>query len=329
MQRPSSAEHDMLAQVQSILSRLSHIDPCEITPASDLDLDLGLDSLSRVELTVMVEEEFGVELDEKELSELKTVRQLIELIERKEPNSKAIPFPTWSLRPTIHLLRTIIQRLAVFPLHSLLCRPFKVEGRENLDNLKLPALFIANHTSHVDTLSILRALPRRIRRQLAVAAAADYFFRNRALSVAAPLMLNTFPLSRKGAVRASLEYCGELVDANWSILIYPEGTRSSTARLQPFKNGIGLLATELQVPVVPVGVQGGFQILPKGRSRPRPGPVKVRFGAPIEVPRDADNLAVVSVLENAVANLVRGEKPATASMILTKQDDVPIGPRCA
>ncbi len=66
-----------------------------------------------------------------------------------------------------------------------------------------------------------------------------------------------------------------------------------------------MLATQLQVPVVPIGVKGGFHILPKGRSLPRPGPVKVWFGESMEVPRDADNLAVVSILEDAVADLIR------------------------
>jgi len=325
-QQSGDTHNDTLTQVRRILSRLTQINPCEITLASDLDLDLGLDSLARVELTVLVEEEFGAELDEKGLTEVKTVGQLIELIERREGDSNAIHFPTWALKRTPCFLRATIQRVGVFPLHSLLCRSFKIEGRENLENLKLPALFVANHTSHVDTPSILRALPGRIRRHLAVAAAADYFFRNRALSIAVPLMLNTFPLSRKGAVRASLEYCGELVDGGWSILIYPEGTRSTTGHLQPFKNGIGLLATGLQVPVVPIGVQGGFQILPKGHRFPRRSPVKVRFGTPIEVPRNADNLTTVSILENAVADLIYREKSEVQSMVTTRTDDLPIEP---
>jgi long-chain acyl-CoA synthetase len=137
-----------------------------------------------------------------------------------------------------------------------------------------------------------------------VAAAADYFFHSPTLGVAMSFMLNTFPFSRQGAVRASLEYCGELVDAGWSILIYPEGTRSTTGHLQPFKSGIGLLATELQIPVVPIGVEGGFRILPKGSILPRPGPVKVRFGSPLKVPRGADSVGVIKILQDAVAELM-------------------------
>ncbi|OGQ79920.1 MAG: hypothetical protein A3F90_01300 [Deltaproteobacteria bacterium RIFCSPLOWO2_12_FULL_60_19] len=305
VRRPCSMEHDTLAQVQDILLRLTDIDPCKITVASDLSLDLGLDSLSRVELAALVEDELGIDLDETRLNEVETVGQLIELIEGGEHGSEPVSFPTWSLRPAARFLRSVIERIAVFPCHRLVCRPFEVEGRENLEDLKLPGLFIANHLSHVDTLSIIRALPGRIRRKLAVAAAADYFFRSRTLGVAASLMLNTFPFSRDGGVRATLEYCGRLIDRGWSILIFPEGTRSTTGHLQPFKRGIGLLATELQVPVVPIAVDGGFHILPKGRRLPRPGPVTVRFGSPIEAPRNADNVAVVSLLEHSVADLLR------------------------
>ena len=304
VQPPCGTENDVFTKVQGILLRFTDVGACRITLGSDLDLDLGLDSLSRVELSAMVEEELGIDLDERGLSEVKTVGDLIEAIERKEPRSKALAFPTWSLRPTPQLLRSVIQRLVVFPSHSLVCRSFKIEGRENLENLKTPALFVANHNSHVDTLSILHAMPRCIRQKLAVAAAADYFFRNQTLCLATTLTLNTFPLSRDDAVRPSLEYCGQLVDAGWSILIYPEGTRSTTGQLQPFKGGIGLLATQLRVPVVPIGVEGGFHILPKGRCLPRPGPVTVRIGLPIEVPRGSSHLSIATMLEDAVRRLL-------------------------
>jgi long-chain acyl-CoA synthetase len=293
-QSPRGTENDTFAKVQGILLRLTGTDPCKITLGSDLNFDLGLDSLSRVELSAVVEEELGIDLDERGLSEVETVRELIEAIERKKPRSKALAFPAWSLRPTLRLVRSVIQGLVVFPLHSLVCRPFIIEGREKLENLKPPALFIANHNSHVDTLSILHAMPRCIRQKLAVAAAADYFFRNPSLG--------------DDAIRASLEYCGQLVDEGWSILIFPEGTRSTTGQLQRFKGGIGLLATQLQVPVVPIGVEGGFHILPKGRSLPRPGAVTVRIGAPIVVPRRASHLSVATIFEDAVSGLLNQEQ---------------------
>jgi long-chain acyl-CoA synthetase len=207
-------------------------------------------------------------------------------------------------RPAV-FLRELLQNVLVFNLHRLVARPFKVAGTENLATVKPPVLFIANHSSHIDTISIIRALPPQIRRKNAVAAAADYFFESRMLGFITMLLLNTFPFSRGPQVRGSLEYCGELAHAGWSILIYPEGTRSTTGELLPFKGGIGLLAQALQVPVVPVAVHGGFEILPKGRSLPRPASVRVVFGEAIRLDARLETTELVALLQQTLAALVR------------------------
>jgi long-chain acyl-CoA synthetase len=176
--------------------------------------------------------------------------------------------------------------------------------------LRQPVLFVANHASHIDTPTVLRALPTRIRARTAVAAAADYFYHDRRLGIAVSLLLNTFPFSREGAVRSSLEYCAELVEAGWSILLYPEGTRSSTGQVQAFKAGIGLLGRELGIPIVPVAVRGTHRVLPKGRWLARHGPVCVRFGRPIVPGADLDASAITAQLERAVEQLLRADAPA-------------------
>lgn len=175
---------------------------------------------------------------------------------------------------------------------------------EHLRDLELPVLFVANHSSHVDTISIIRALPARIRTRLAVAAASDYFFRIAIVGRITSLLLNAFAFSREGAVRESLEHCGLLADKGWSVLIYPEGTRSPTGELLPFKPGIGLLASGLGVPVVPVAVFGGHEVLPKGRVIPRRAPVRVRFGAPLRFSAEADPDAATAELHQKVAKLL-------------------------
>ena len=124
-----------------------------------------------------------------------------------------------------------------------------------------------------------------------------------------PLLVNAFPFSRaEGAVRSSLEHCGDLVDEGWSV-VYPEGTRSLTGRLQPFRSGTGLLATELRVPVVPIGVEGAHALLPKGRRRPRRGPVTVRFGPPLRPTSGDSHVEVASALAQAVAQLLPNRQP--------------------
>jgi len=156
----------------------------------------------------------------------------------------------------------------------------------------------------------LRALPHRLRVKTAVAAAADYFYSSRWRSSLATLALGTFPFSREGTVRASLERCGELVDGGSTIVIYPEGTRSITGTMAPFRSGIGLLAEQLGVPVVPVGIAGTHALWPKGAKQPRRGTVHVHIGNPMDIPPDADRDELMILLEQSVSSLVKmGESP--------------------
>lgn len=299
-----SAEEDRHVRLRRLLARLGDVGLDAVGPECDLALDLDLDSLARIELAVELESELGVAVDDDALAAAGTVAELLAVVERGETAAPAVAFRRWPLRRPARLARRSLQAVLLLPAQALVCRPFRVEGAERLRGVRAPVLLIANHTSHLDTPSILRALPSRIRRRVAVAAAADYFFRTRRAGVVMALLLNAFPFSRAGTVRASLEHCGDLVDGGWSVLVYPEGTRSPTGELQPFKHGIGLLATDLRVPVVPIALAGPHAILPKGRNRPRRGPVTVRFGDPIVPAPSSDHRETAERLERAVAELV-------------------------
>jgi long-chain acyl-CoA synthetase len=268
-------------------------------------MELGLTSLGEVELSVALEEAYGVVLDGTDLAGIATVGELLARVEQGGSSTgKAIAFPAWSLRPWAVHLRSVLQHLLLFPLHRLLARPFSVAFTTPLAEPRTPAVYIANHCSHVDTLSIIRAMPPQHRARLAIAAASDYFYASPYIGALATAILNTFPFAREGSTRASLEYCGDLVDQGWSILIYPEGTRSTTGHLLPFKRGIGLLAAGLEVPVVPIAVRGGYEILPKGRRSPRPGPVSLLFGAPEQADPDADPDALTVRLHGVMERLL-------------------------
>jgi long-chain acyl-CoA synthetase len=296
---------DRVARLKAVLGEITGLNPAQISDESDLTLDLKLDSLARVDLAVRLEQDFGVAVAEEEMASAGTVADLMGLADRAAAaQPEAVTFPLWSLRNPARAARLLLEELLVFPAHRLLCHPFNVQGREHLHALSPPVLFVANHSSHADTPSILRALPARFRRRVAVGAAADYIYRIHLLGTAATLALNAFPFYREGPVRASLEYCGELMDRGWSVLLYPEGTRSPTGKLLPFKSGIGLLAAGLRVPVVPIAVTGTHAVLPKGAKYPRPGAVAVRFGAPVNLRPTDDYLAVAAMLEHTVERLV-------------------------
>jgi 1-acyl-sn-glycerol-3-phosphate acyltransferase len=136
-----------------------------------------------------------------------------------------------------------------------------------------------------------------------VAAAADYFFSRPLLGGAAALLVNAFPFARTGSIRPSLAACARLADAGWSILLYPEGTRTPDGALGAFHPGAGLLAVELGLPVVPIYLDGLFQVLPKGRHIPRPGRVAVCFGPPLRFAPATPHGEAAAAIEAAVRAL--------------------------
>lgn len=180
----------------------------------------------------------------------------------------------------------------------------EVVGLEHLAPLRSPAIFVANHCSHVDTPLLLRSLPARWRRHAAVAAAADYFYTDRLLASAVSLAFGTVPLQRRahGIGAASAPQFEQLVDTGWSLVVFAEGTRSRDGRVGPLRSGAAVLAAGHGVPIVPVHLSGTHAAMPPGRRwmvRPEAaGPrarhtLGLRFGAPIQVDARDDRLEVM------------------------------------
>jgi long-chain acyl-CoA synthetase len=300
---PAAVGDSMEARVTGLLSRATGRPADRIRPESDLHLDVGLDSLGRVELAVLLEEELGRSLSDEQVAELRTVGDLLAALEQPTSSTPPAPLPRWPRSWPLRAIRAALQDALLFPALRLVCRPLTIEGREHLASLRGPALLIANHASHLDSATVLSALPEGRRRRTAVAAAADYFFSDRKRALIASILLGAFPFHRTGPVAASLAHCGDLADGGHSLLVFPEGTRSTTGQIAPFKPGIGLLARELGVPVVPIYLDGLFGILPKGRSMPRPGAVRVVVGAALRVDPGLSNAESAAQLEAALRAL--------------------------
>jgi 1-acyl-sn-glycerol-3-phosphate acyltransferase len=190
---------------------------------------------------------------------------------------------------------------------------FEIIGGENLPDEESFVL-VANHSSHLDTLCLLAALPlRRLHRTFPVAAE-DYFFRGLPRTWFAAVVMNAMPFARQMRVRESLSICGKLLAQPGNVLIiFPEGTRSKTGETQPFKSGIGALLAGRDVSVLPCYVQGAFRAWPKGRRLPRPGKVRLIVGtarnyAASGVEKSEIN-AIARELQRAVREL--GENHAT------------------
>ena len=147
---------------------------------------------------------------------------------------------------------------------------FEIVGHEHLRTNR-SFVMVANHSSHLDTLCLLAALPLRRLHRAFPAAAEDYFFRSVPRTWIAAVVVNALPFARQANVRQSLFVCAELLENPGNILIiFPEGTRSKDGRTQEFKCGIGALVAGRDVSVVPCYLDGAFRAWPKGRRLPRP-----------------------------------------------------------
>ena len=201
-------------------------------------------------------------------------------VERTRP--PAHDFPTaWSRTPAGKAAREVVHRLGLSPLLN-----FEVDveicGQEILDIIEPPAIFVLNHSSHLDAATIVTALPTSWRRKAAVGAAADYFFDTWYRSISTTLVFNAFPIARGGGLR-SARLARSLLAEGWSLVLFPEGTRTVDGWVGEFRTGAAWLAMEAHVPVIPVALVGTYQAMPRGRGWPAPGrpPVRVRYGKPI------------------------------------------------
>ena len=302
--------------------------PEQVRPMTHLHLDLSMDSIGRQELIALIESRYGIDVPDQAAQGWVRVRDVLSTIgERKplaEPAAKR-ERKHFSSRPTARA------RHALYDGRSLLAYPIRWTIRSGLDLLTTsylrvegkgienvprvgPFILAPNHTSHLDTLAITRAL--RGKRAFKVAGAADYFFRNRLTSWLFGHVFDVIPFDRQAGGMDGLVSCIHTLQSRKArgngLVFYPEGTRALDGRLQPFGVGVGVVAVETGAPVIPVWIAGAFALLPKGQGLPRPGKLRVTFGKPVwpgAVPdsgnRYAAYLETTRRIERAVKELGR------------------------
>jgi 1-acyl-sn-glycerol-3-phosphate acyltransferase len=167
------------------------------------------------------------------------------------------------------------------------CKPMTVNGRHHFDGIDGPCIVVGNHTSLADSMGMLWALPQRIKFNIYQGAAADRWFVKRTDKpdlILKPwyqsLAMGSFPIQRGGGSRA-LDYSKWLLDQGCNLLIFPEGTRSTSRSMAKFRHGVAILALEKNVPVVPCYLTGFNRIKPKGTREMSPAPCSASFLKPI------------------------------------------------
>jgi long-chain acyl-CoA synthetase len=226
-------------------------------------------------------------------------------------------YPRWTLRWPTTWLRLVVHYGLARPAMLLLGWP-RVIGRENLRGVRGPLLVVSNHVADVDIGFIQVALPARIRHKLATATRGEDLERLRSPAASRGLLrgiydrlqwvlgvslLNLFPLPREAGFRKSFGYAGEAVDRGYSILVFPEGKHSTDGAISTFRSGVGLLANNLRVPVLPMRIDGLFEIKKAGKKFAAPGKIQVRIGKPIQFVTGTDPEEIASTLQNAVETL--------------------------
>jgi len=220
---------------------------------------------------------------------------------RIEPEFRSEPH-RWQTSIPARIVRRIGRRWVIARHVEAYCRPLAVDGVEQIRSVRGPVIIIANHSSHFDTPVVLSVLPERIRGKTAVGAAADRFYRRGKRTWWYSLFFNTFPVVRGGG-SGTLEYARELLRRGWSVVIYPEGTRSTSGDVQEFRHGVAILAMQANVPVVPIYAHGLRNVMPKGERTPRPAAVTVRVGAPVWLDDAASVPQATERLQSALLSL--------------------------
>jgi long-chain acyl-CoA synthetase len=291
----------------------------DLTPAATLE-ELGLSSLERVELMVALEDAFQTRIDESAFAGARNLSDLRTLIDRvadgAAPAAEPVEFPTWNRRWPARVVRRASLPTWILPIARLFAW-MHVEGREHLTAIDSPVVFAANHQSHMDVPMILAALPPRLRYRVAPAMAKEFFkahffpeqygrrawFTSSLNYYLASLFFNAFPLpQREAGARQTLRYIGDVLEDGFSVLIFPEGRRTDAGEIDRFRPGIGMIASRLRVPVVPVRVEGLDKVLHHTWRMAKPGRIRVAFGPPLKLVGE-DYEALTRQVEEAVRQL--------------------------
>lgn len=278
---------DSIMQVMQVFqSQLS--DNILISPTISFRTYLGLDSLSKFELLNLLENKLQIEIPIDRFSDIDTPFELIKLIEElidKKINQPSltktlsseikVTLPNLKHKPSLlnHLLEFIYGKYFELEVH----------GKEHLPTE--PFILCANHTSHLDGMSLALASGMKVS-DFAVLAAKDYFFKNSLSKKLIRQVFNMIPFDRAGtpiAIEENAVYMDHCRRLNKNIILFPEGTRSITGQLQDFKLGAALFADRLKMKIVPAHIRGAYELLPKGRKIPKSGKIIVCFDKPCEI----------------------------------------------
>ena len=307
----------VVSPLADLVARITGRSPAVLDASTRLDLDLNLSSLDRVELLSALEDRYQLDLTQTRFAAVETVGDLERMLLGEAPRRVQFHYPRWVLGWPVTWIRLGVHYLLLRPAVFLLGWP-RIEGRQYLKGVRGPLLVISNHLGDVDPGFVLTARPARFRHKLAVATGGEALeilrtpppgrsllgrMYDRVKWVLGVSLLNLFPLPREAGFRESFAYAGECVDRGYNLLVFPEGQQTTDGKLRQFRAGIGLLARNLRIPIVPMRIDGLYERKQAGRKFAWPGQIRVKIGPPLTFSEDQNPASVASELRTKVEQL--------------------------
>jgi long-chain acyl-CoA synthetase len=325
------AATDAGSPLSQLLTRITGRAMPNLSSGSNLESGLGLSSLERVELLGALEDRYQLELSDTTFAKAATVGDLERLLKgehksgsevdhsklREDLRSERFHYPHWALRWPTTWVRLAVHFFLARPTVFFLGRPLVV-GKENLRDVAGPLLIVSNHIDDVDFGLIQYALPARLRRKLTIATRGEALELLRSPDSGRPwlarmydrlkwvlgvALLNLFPLPQQAGFRKSFAYAGESVDRGYNVLVFPEGKHTQDGTIGKFRSGIGLLANNLRIPILPMRIDGLFELKKAHRRLAAPGEIQVRIGKPMQFAPEIDPEEIALTLQKAVESL--------------------------
>ncbi len=324
-----SREATMGDTLANALMELKGAPPPAMRPEMRLGEDLNLGSFDRLELLEKLENQYQISLDESQFTAATTIADLEKLTRQAATGTKGkatrFIYPDWAGRWPFTWLRFILYYSVVSPFRAVLGKP-RVLGDEKLWRQKGPVLVIANHVTMVDPAYVLAGLPCHLRHKLSIAMDGELlmsmrfpppeigFWRARLQQIEfflITLIFNVFPLPQQAAFRESFNFAANAVERGISLLVFPEGVRTPDGRIGSFRTGIGILARDLGIPVVPVLLRNLYQAKISGKRYAPSGAIQVIVGAPVRFASGKPPEAIAADLRQHLAALEQQQLPGS------------------
>jgi long-chain acyl-CoA synthetase len=285
-----------------------------------LGTELNLSSLDRVELMSALEERYQIELNETKFAEARSVADIERLLHAPSARRTDFSYPRWTLRAPIRWLRLAVYYALVWPATQILARP-RVVGVDYLRELRGPVLVVSNHVTRLaDSGLVMAALPARYRHMLATAVGGEtlqtmrhppreWFFARRWIYKLGywlvMALFTTFPLPQHSGFRESFRFAGTAIDRGYSVLVFPEGhgNDTETGEMDRFQSGVGLLAENLTVPIIPMRLDGVWQMRRERRRFAKRGEITIRIGSSVRFPPGTAPEEIANKLRQIIAEL--------------------------